>query len=135
MNTFNFLKFLEDKKGKKIPFKYKIIHAPETITDEDLQVGGTLYLYNTKITSLPDNLKVRGSLVLYNTPITSLPDNLKVGGGLDLNNTKITSLPDNLQVGGHLYLNNTPLSEKYTKDQIRKMINAKGGYVKGEIYI
>ena len=35
MNALNFFKFIEDKKGKKIPFMYKLIHAPETLTDED----------------------------------------------------------------------------------------------------
>ena len=34
-----------------------------------------------------------GSLYLYNTPIQSLPDNLTVGGNLDLYNTAIQSLP------------------------------------------
>ena len=76
---------------------------------------GDLDLGNTPITSLPDNLSVRGNLYLYNTPITSLPNNLKVGGGLNLRNT--------------------PLSKKYTKEQIKQMIEDKGGYVKENIYI
>jgi hypothetical protein len=58
-----------------------------------------------------------------------------VGGDLDLYNTKITSLPDNLSVGGFLTLENTPLSKKYTKEQIKQMIEDKGGYVKGNIHI
>ena len=78
----------------------------------------------------------QGDLDLRNNPITSLPNNLtKVGGYLDLYNTKITSLPNNLQVGGFLDLRNTTLSKKYSKDEIRKMIEDKGGYVKGKIYI
>ena len=65
-----------------------------TYTIEELEQmmredGGSLWLNNTKITSLPDNLKVRGSPDLSGTPITTLPDNLTVGGGLDLSNTKI----------------------------------------------
>ena len=96
---------------------------------------GYLDLRDTPITSLPDNLKVGGSLNLYNTKITSLPDNLKVGGYLDLSNTKITSLPDNLKVGGGLYLSNTPLSKKYTQDQIKKMIEDKGGNIGGNIIL
>jgi hypothetical protein len=77
----------------------------------------------------------KGDLNLRNTPITSLPDNLKVGGYLYLENTKITSLPDNLSVGGSLNLGNTPLSKKYTKEQIKQMIEDNGGYVKENIYI
>lgn len=42
--------------------------------------GGSLYLRNTPITSLPDGLSVGGSLYLRGTPITSLPDGLSVGG-------------------------------------------------------
>ena len=154
-NIYNLFKFLEDKKGKKIPLKFKLIHAPETLTKEDLNVEGDLNLKNTKISSLPDNLKVEGSLnlentqisslpdnlkvwgylSLENTPISSLPDNLTVGGFLDLRYTQITSLPDNLKVGGYLFLKNTPLADKYSKEQIRKMIEEKGGKVKGRIYI
>ena len=109
--------------------------TPITSLPDNLEVGGYLNLYNTKITSLPDNLKVGGNLYLSNTKITSLPDNLKVGGYLDLSNTKITSLPDNLKVGGGLYLSNTPLSKKYTQDQIKKMIEDKGGNIGGNIIL
>ena len=154
-NIYNLFKFLEEKKGKPIPLKLKLIYAPETLTKDELNVEGSLYLYKTKISSLPDNLKVGGFLDLGNTPISSLPDNLKVGGFLSLRDTKISSLPDNLTVGGFLdlrytqitslpdnlhvelriYLKNTPLADKYSKEQIRKMIKEKGGYVKKNIYV
>jgi hypothetical protein len=81
-NIYNFFKFLEDKEGRPIPFKIKLIHAPKTLT--------------------PDDLNVEDNLDLENTPITSLPKGLKVGGYLDLENTKITSLPEGLKVGGIL---------------------------------
>ena len=74
-----------------------------TSLPDNLSVGGGLYLYGTKITSLPDNLSVGGDLYLQGTNITSLPDNLKVGGSLGLTGTNITSLPDNLSVGGTIY--------------------------------
>jgi len=77
----------------------------------------------------------RGDLDLRNTPITSLPDGLGVGGVLELSNTPINILPNNLKVGWGLFLRNTPLSKKYTKEEIRKMIEDKGGYVKGSIYL
>jgi hypothetical protein len=110
-------------------------NTPITSLPNNLSVGGYLDLYNTKITSLPNNLNVGGYLNLINTKITSLPDNLSVGGDLDLYNTKITSLPNNLSVGGYLDLRNTPLSKKYTKEQIKQMIEDNGGYVKRDIYI
>ena len=112
-----------------------LIDTPITSLPDNLKVGGSLLLIDTPITSLPDNLEVVGYLDLRNTPITSLPDNLKVGGSLFLNNTPITSLPDNLKVGGSLNLNNTPISKKYSEKEIEKMIEDKGGYINGSIYI
>ena len=62
---------------------------------------GDLDLRNTPITTLPSNLlKVGGSLYLYNTQITSLPVDLKVGRSLNLSYTPITSLPADLKVEG-----------------------------------
>ena len=75
----------------------------------------------------------QGDLDLFKTPITSLPNNLKVGRDLNLPNTKITSLPNNLKIGEELDVFNTPLAKKYTEEQIRKMIEDKGGYVRGVI--
>ena len=114
-NIYNLFKFLEKKKGTKTPIEIKFIYAPDELTDEDLNV--------------------EGDLDLEDSPITTLPDNLKVGGSLDVSYTKITSLPDNLQVGGYLDLEYTPLAKKYTDEEIRKMIEDKGGYVKGDIYV
>ena len=71
--------------------------------DLSIEVGGSLYLEDTNITSLPNNLSVEADLYLRGTNITSLPDNLSVGGWLDLEGTNITSLPDNLSVGGTIY--------------------------------
>lgn len=56
-------------------------------------------------------------------------------GDLDLSYTPITSLPNNLTVGKSLFLHNTPLSKKYSKDEIRKMIEDKGGSVSRDIYM
>jgi hypothetical protein len=115
VNIYNLFKFLEKQEDTKIPFKTKLIYAPDTLTPDDLKVGGYLHLSNTPITSLPDGLKVGGNLYLRNTPITSLPDGLKVRGSL--------------------HLSNTPLSKKYTEEEIRKMIEDKGGNIQGKIYI
>jgi len=37
-------------------------------------------------------------------------------------------------VGGSLSLDQTPLADKYSKEQIKKMIEEKGGKVKGAIF-
>ena len=79
---------------------------------------------------LPDNLTVYGDLDLTNTPITSLPDNLEVHRYLDLTNTPIKELPSGLKVGGNLGLSGTPIAEKYTKEQLVKMLPN----VRGKIY-
>ena len=112
LNAINILKFLEKKEGRPIPFRIKLIN-------------------NLPLT--PEELNVTGNLDLTKTPIESLPDNLQVGGSLDISYTNIKSLPNNLQVGGGrgLFLVNTPLSKQYTKEQIRQMIEDKGGFVKG----
>ena len=102
---------------------------------DNLQVGGGLYLDNTPIKELPDNLQVGGILFLTGTPIKELPDNLQVGGNLFLVGTPIEKLPDNLQVSGSLFLQRTPLSKKYSEEEIRNMIEEKGGYVKRNIIL
>ena len=134
MNLEKIFKFIEDKTNYKTPITYKIINGLP-LTNDELIVDGNLFLLYINITTLPDNLKVGGFLNLTGTKILSLPDNLKVGGSLTLSFTKITSLPDNLKVGGDLILSHTPLSKYHTGKQIKKMIEDKGGTIKGKIYI
>ena len=131
-NIYNFFKFLEEKENRPIPLKAKFLHAPETLTPEELDVKGNLNLRNTPITSLPKGLTVGGWLDLINTPITSLPEGLTVGGDLDLENTEITSLPEGLKVKRNLWVENTPLANK-TDEEIKAMIGP-NGYIKDEIY-
>jgi hypothetical protein len=102
---------------------------------DNLKVGRSLNLEDNPIAFLPNNLQVKKDLYLNNTEITSLPDNLKVGNDLTLLLLKIDSIPNNLQIGRDLNLEGTPLAEKYTEEEIKKMIEDKGGYVKGEIYL
>ena len=156
-NVYNFFKFLEDKADRRVPIKAKLIYYPQSLSEEELVIQGNLNLERNKLTSLPNNLKVKGSLFLSKSSITSLPDNLEVGAGeftgLYLDKTKITSLPDNLKVNGSLFLDDskissipnnlqvegsltfprTPLSDKYTAEQIRQIIEDKGGFVRGSI--
>jgi len=108
--------------------------SPVEELPDNLKVGGGLFLMDTPIKELPDNLEIGGGLFLSNTPIKELPDNLEVGGHLDLYNTPIKELPDNLEVGYNLFLRNTPLSKKYTEQQVRDLIEKKGGYVKNKIF-
>lgn len=130
----NFFQFLEDKEGEKFPLKWKLLHDPDSITPEDLNVRGQFSISESNITSLPDNLQIESDLWIMSNSITSLPDNLKVGRDLWIKTSKISSIPNNLQVKGTLYLINTSLSQKYSEAQIIKMIEDKGGYV-GSIYL
>jgi hypothetical protein len=52
-----------------------------------------------------------------------------IGGDLDLRKRQIESLGNLKSVGGNVFLRRTPLSNMYTEEQIRQMVN-----VDGEIY-
>ena len=99
-----------------------------------LKVGNELNLVGcSNVQSLPNNLVVGGMMDLsFCRKLQSLPNNLKVGGDLYLYDCKnIQSLPKDLEVGGNLNLVSTLIADKYTKEQIRKMIPR----VEGKIYI
>jgi hypothetical protein len=93
-------------------------------------VEGFLNLLGTPIKSLGNLETVGDELILHNTPIETLGKLKSVGGALFLSETSIESLENLKSVGLHLFLINTPLSEKYTKEQIRQMVN-----VGGEIFL
>jgi len=125
----NIFKYLYDKKGKPMPFEYKLLYNIP-LNENDLIVNGILFLRFSKITSLPDNLTVKGDLDLSFTNISVLPDNLTVNGYLILWYTNITSLPDNLTVDGKLYCQNTPLATIIKNDPsllIKYLKQIKGG--------
>ena len=134
MNLEKVFEFIKEKRGYDYPVIYKLLNGLP-LSEDELTIDGDLDLTNTNITSLPDNLKVGGDLVLENSKITSFPDNLYVGEFLDIRNTKINTIPDNLYVGGYLYLNYTPLSKRYSKEEIREMIEDMGGYLGGNIFM
>jgi len=77
--------------------------------------------------------KIAGDVDLSNSDIESLGNLVEVEGNLKLYFTDITSIPDNLKVGGSLLIGDTPISEKYTFEEIKKMIEDKDGFVKGPI--
>jgi len=116
----------------KVGGSLSLINTPVKELPDNLKVGGHLFLHGTQIEELPYNLKVDGSLDLENTQVEKLPDNLKIGKGLILDNTPIKQLPNNLELRS-LSLRNTPLSRKYTKQQIKDLIEQKGGYVNEKI--
>jgi hypothetical protein len=73
---------------------------------------------------------IGGYLSLIGTEIESLGNLQSVEGDLYLSYTPIKSLGNLRSVGGFLDLQNTPLSKKYTKKDIRQMID-----VGGKIYL
>lgn len=135
MNLKKVFNFIKEKRGYNIPLKYKLINGLP-LSEYELNVEGDLLLnYDKKIKSLPNNLNIERDLYCYFCDIKSLPDNLYVGRNLNISYNDINAIPDNLYVGGYLVLHNTPLSKKYDEEEIRKMIEDKGGYVKARIYV
>ncbi len=113
-NVINFFKFLEDKAGKKLPLKYKALHDPQSITDDDWPTQNTIDLRNTLVTTVPDNLDIQGALNLDNTPVTEVPTNIKTTW--------------------YLSFKNTPAAVKYqpyTKRELKKIFPG----VKGNVYV
>jgi hypothetical protein len=130
-NIIDIFQFIEDKRGYPIPFVIKLVHAPETITKEDLNVKGNLGLTKWKGTSLPEDLKVSGFFTLSNPNITLLPKGLEVGRYLWLCGTNISSLPPDIKIGKNLVITDSPISHKYTREQIKQMCpGIKGKIVK-----
>jgi hypothetical protein len=68
-------------------------------------------------------------LYIYGTEIESLGNLTSVGGDLGLTDSSIEDLGNLTSVRGDLYLGINPLSEKYTEEEIRSMVE-----VGGEIY-
>jgi hypothetical protein len=89
-------------------------------------VGSHLDLGERKITSLGNLQSVGGYLNLFGTKIKSLGELKSVGGSLYLQESEIESFGSLRSVGGDLNLRRTLLSKKYTKEEIRKMINIRG---------
>jgi hypothetical protein len=66
---------------------------------------------------------VGGNINLHGTPIESLGNLTSVGGNINLYGKPIESLGNLKSVGGELNLRKTPLSEKYTEEQIRQIVD------------
>lgn len=123
VDLYNVFEFLENKKGKRIPFKFKWMREFQ-LEPEDLMVGGNLDFSH------------------YN--IDSLPDNLTVDGSLDVSYTSLNDIPNNLVIGDALYLSNTPIYDKLKEIAFKKgkstvtvianYIKSKGGSINGGVY-
>jgi hypothetical protein len=83
---------------------------------------GDLDLSYTKIETLGNLVRVEGNLDLTDTDIETLGNLEYVGGDLDLGHSNVESLGNLKYVGSHLYLLYTLLSEKYTEEEIRDMV-------------
>jgi len=90
-------------------------------------VGGWLYLWKTDIKSLGNLERVDGDLDLQITDVETLRNLKYVGGFLNLYLCRNLQSLGNLEyVGGNFILNDTPLSKKYTKEEIRNMVEVVG---------
>ena len=89
-------------------------------------VGGDLDLRYVEIESLGNLRSIGGYLDLYETKINSLGALQSVGDWLDLRESNIEFLGNLQSVGGDLYLSDTPLSEKYSEEEIREMVQVGG---------
>jgi hypothetical protein len=134
MNLETVFEFIKERRGYKMPLRFKLLNRLP-LTEDELKIKGDLDFYSDNVSLLPDNLTVLGYLDIRNTQVKYLPDNLTVGGTLYASFLYIDSIPDNLRVGGGLFLQGNPLIGKYDSVQIREMIEKKGGYVKGIIYV
>ena len=69
------------------------------------------------------NINVGRSLYLCGTNITSLPNNLlSVEGYLNLRETNITSLPDNLSVEKYIYLDKNKKEKVYVPEHLKNKV-------------
>lgn len=96
---------------------------------------GEFSLNSVNVAFLPKVLKVKDYFDLSYTNIKRLPEDITAEYILTLDFSEMEEIPVRLKVGGNLFLENTPLSKKYSKEEIRKMIEDRGGYVKGDIYV
>ncbi len=94
-----------------------------------VSISGYLDLEGKKIKSLDNLQSVGGYLDIRNTQIKSLDNLQSVGMFLLLGGTQIKSFGNLQSVGGNLWLNKF-LSEKYTNEEIRSMINVDGDIIR-----
>ena len=126
-------KILEISSDLMVDGNLNLSNTPITTISKGIIIDGWLDLNFSEITTLPSDIKIKYSLFLFNAPITTLPSDLTIGGNLHLKYSSFSKIPMGLKVNGGIDMKNTPLSQKYSSDQIEKMIEDNGGYVIGEI--
>ena len=141
------LNFLEDKEGMEIPQKwYEVknqLNLVMTLKNhpDDTQYkhyGDLLFnvssLVKSSITKLPKDLYVTRGFYLNNIqqPL-ELSDKLHVVKDFYMYRSNVSELPKYLYVGGNLNIKGTPLADKYTDEEIYKIVASRGGEIKGDI--
>lgn len=114
--TEAFLTFLEKEKGERKPLIYKLLHQPETLTEKDLNVPGTLEIedYNADIKTLPKGLNIEGNLRIWTDKFEYLPEDIKIGGRLVISSRELKRLPSPLQVGNSLHISSSDYLKELT---------------------
>jgi hypothetical protein len=128
-NDWNLLQRFLEKQGNplySIGGNLNLYKTPIKSLGNLKSVGKDLYLFGTPIKSLGNLKSVGKDLDLRNTTIKSLGNLKSVGKDLNLNDTPIESLGNLKSVGGDLNLYGTPIGKKYTKEQIRQIIEVGG---------
>jgi hypothetical protein len=136
-NIKNFFSFIEEKEKKGIPDLVELFYFPEKWDkNKKYLIEGRLRINEHQcIKKLPNNLTVHGNFNIDDSNITELPENLTIYGYFSIENTLIESLPQGLKFifnesslnplgTKHIFIFNTPLSEKYSDDEIRKILNS-----------
>ena len=130
LNLFNYKDDLTWLEGLVYISGFLSLYGTKIKTLGNLQsVGGHLDLEGTQIKSLDNLQSVGRSLDLRGTQVKSLGNLQSVGHDLDIKGTQIESFGNLQSVGGNLYLNEY-LSEKYTNEEIRSMINVDGDIIR-----
>ena len=119
----NIFTFLKTRERKEIPQEWINFKKKDKLIKElEDHPNGIQYRYE-------------GNLNLSYSNITKLPNDLYVSGELDLRGCKqLEKLPNNLYVGIDLYIGNTPLADKYTDEEIIKIVESTRGQIEGQIY-
>jgi len=135
---YQMFKFLEDKEGRTIDFRTKLLNWPDKITKDDLYVDGTLEISGSMVAEysksfklkLPEGLIVNGNLSFYKMSSLKLPNNLTVMQDLDLYGSEIYQLPHNLKVHGTVFIDFTPLAKLHSPEKVLEIIQSQGGFAK-----
>ena len=106
-----------------VDLRYKDVTYIPDFSHFNIEIGGYLDIYGTKITKLPEDLYVDSWLDISYTNITHLPDNLRVEDDIYAINSKLIYIPDDFNVNGSLNLKNTPISKLPKNLYVRWRLN------------